>query len=165
MKDNQDTSAGSASTGGVQSGAANNRPAGRARIWKILGAGGYGAVMFALAFGLAEASHWEGDWLVVLGGVGVFFFTGQFLFSRGNPAAVRTDWSIILAMNALMLGIVGAAVIGHFQSLMRHPQEMLSAVGTVVMGLGGAYAGALFAGRLARRRAGTTTPGLEAAVE
>jgi hypothetical protein len=76
-----------------------------------------------------------------------YFFVCQFRLSHGNTDALRKDWPIMSALNAvpLMLAIL--------QVDEKWPESLLG-LPILMAGLGGALAGAVVASRAARKRQG-----------
>ena len=128
----------------------SRRPVRNGGMWragKVALAFLFGAVSFVVLFALCEVL--APAVALCLGAVG--FFVCQYLLSRGNPQAGRTDWRMVLAMNALPLGLLTSALV---VSLSWHPMEaadMLKGLAGVVAGLGCSYAGAVVAARTTRR--------------
>ena len=78
----------------------------------------------------------------------VYFFACQFLMSRGNPAVLREDWLIMLALVAVPL------VLFLITALAENREVALSqGLGTLVSCCGGTLAGAMAAALEARRGA------------
>lgn len=76
-----------------------------------------------------------------------FFFVCQFRLSRGRADAWPKDWPIMLALNAVPLVMV-LFMIGKE----RWPVILAQGLVVLIAGWGGAFAGALVASRVARRR-------------
>ena len=76
----------------------------------------------------------------------VYFFICQFLLSRGNPDALRTDWRIMLALAAVPLVCVV------IMALVEKADVILAqGTGILLASCGGTFAGAFAASRAARR--------------
>ena len=84
--------------------------------------------------------------LATFSSLAVYFFLCQVLLSRGNPDALRKDWRIMLALNAVMLiSIV-------IMSLVEKRAVVFSQAPRILLaGCGGTLAGALAASWAARR--------------
>ncbi len=76
-----------------------------------------------------------------------YFFVCQFRLSRGNADALRRDWPVILALNAVPLAMV-ILMVGNEKWTVILVQGLV----TVIAGWGGAIAGAAMASRAARKR-------------
>ena len=89
--------------------------------------------------------------LATFSSLAVYFFLCQVLLSRGNPDALRKDWRIMLALNAVMLiSIV-------IMSLVEKRAVVFSqAPGILLASCGGTLAGALAASWAARRATAKT---------
>jgi len=107
----------------------------------------FGTASFPVLFQLADALP---PWVVVCLGA-VSFLMCQYLLSRGNPRAARTDWAMVLAMNALPVALlVGVLVLGLGVPLQEGAQR-LTGLSLVALGLGCSYAGAVLAARTAAK--------------
>lgn len=78
-----------------------------------------------------------------------YFFVCQFRLSRGNAAAARKDWPIMLALNAVPLVMVILMIINE-----KWPVILVQGLIILVVGWGGAFAGAVVASRAARKHQG-----------
>ena len=76
-----------------------------------------------------------------------YFFVCQFRLSHGNTDALRKDWPIMSALNAVPL------VLAILQVDEKWPESHLG-LPILMAGLGGALAGAVVASRAARKRQG-----------
>ena len=76
-----------------------------------------------------------------------YFFVCQFRLSHGNTDALRKDWPIMSALNAVPL------VLAILQVDEKWPESLLG-LPILMAGLGGALAGAVVASRAARKRQG-----------
>ena len=76
-----------------------------------------------------------------------YFFVCQFRLSHGNTDALRKDWPIMSALNAVPL------VLAILQVSEKWPESLLG-LPILMAGLGGALAGAVVASRAARKRQG-----------
>jgi len=76
-----------------------------------------------------------------------YFFVCQFRLSHGNTDALRKDWPIMSALNAVPL------VLAILQVDEKWPESLLG-LPILMAGLGGALAGAIVASRAARKRQG-----------
>src|SRR5512136_2666306 len=74
-----------------------------------------------------------------------YFFVCQFRLSYGNTDALRKDWPIMSALNAVPL------VLAILQVNEKWPESLLG-LPILMAGLGGALAGAVVASRAARKR-------------
>jgi hypothetical protein len=130
--------------------AASGRPVRDERKWRALKlafAFLFGAASFLFLFGLAEAI--QPTVVVALGAVS--FLLCQYLLSRGNPHAARTDWAMVLAMNAFPVTlVVGELGLGLGVPLQAGAQK-LTALAVVALGLGCSYAGTVLAARTAAK--------------
>ena len=77
----------------------------------------------------------------------VYFFVCQFRLSHGNADALRKDWPIILALNAVPLASVILMV-----AVEKWPVILVQGPIILLAGWGGAFAGAVMASRIARKR-------------
>ena len=78
-----------------------------------------------------------------------YFFVCQFRLSHGNADALRQDWPIILALNAVPLAMVILMAINE-----KWPVVLAGGLSILMAGWGGAFAGAVAASRAARKRQG-----------
>jgi len=78
-----------------------------------------------------------------------YFFVCQFRLSHGNADALRNDWPIMLALNAVPLATV---IIMAFNE--KWPVILSQGLVILLAGWGGAFAGAAMASRAARKRQG-----------
>ena len=117
------------------------------RAGKVAFAFLFGAVSFAVLFQLGDVL--APVVVVCMGAVG--FFVCQYLLSRGNPQAGRTDWGMVLAMNGLPLALLAGELVLNLGDVVAHAAGMLMGLAGVALGLGCSYAGAVVAGRTARR--------------
>lgn len=86
--------------------------------------------------------------LAAFGSLTVYFFICQFLLSRGHPDALRDDWRIMLALDAVILASVFVMVlVEKWQVILAQGPGMLLAC------CAGTLAGALAASWVARRAA------------
>jgi len=76
----------------------------------------------------------------------VYFFICQFLLSRGNPDALRTDWRIMLALAAVPLVSVVIMTLVEDWSVI-----LAQGPGILLASCGGTLVGAFSAARAARR--------------
>jgi hypothetical protein len=76
----------------------------------------------------------------------VYFFFCQFRLSRGHSDALRQDWPIMLALNAVPLLMVFGIVL-----VQTWPVILSQGLGIFLACCGGTFAGALAASRAARR--------------
>jgi hypothetical protein len=106
----------------------------------------FGTVLFIVLFALCEML--APAVALCLGAVG--FFVGQYVLSRGNPQAGRTDWGMVLAMNGLPLGLLASAWVVNLGAHLGQGAELLKGLAGVVLSLGCSYAGAVVAARTAR---------------
>jgi hypothetical protein len=87
----------------------------------------------------------------------VYFFSCQFLLSRGNSRALRQDWSIMLVLDAILLITVLIMALVEKRDVV-----MSQGIGILLSCCGGTLAGAFAASRTARRmsvpRPSTRTP-------
>src|SRR4030042_5402529 len=77
----------------------------------------------------------------------LYFFICQFSLSRGNPDAYRTDWPIMLLLDAILLLLLIPIVL-----LERREGGLIQAIGILVFCCGGTWAGAFVASLRARSR-------------
>lgn len=122
---------------------------GKRRSGKVALAFFLGVLSFFLMFLLGEGA---GDYALFIG-LGAYFLFSQYLLSRGNSRATRTDWPVIVALNFTP---VCTAVI----ALAAEPKKSagLVAFGVALLALVCSYAGAALAARTARRSTRETTP-------
>ena len=114
------------------------------RAWRVAVAFLSGVVLFLVLFQLGDVAR---PWVLVCAGAAAFLVC-QYLLSRGNPQAARTDVGMVLAMNALPVALlVGTFAVGVKGNA---AAELLRGVGGVCLGLGCSYAGAVLAARTAR---------------
>ena len=136
--------------GGAPEAEGSRRPArsgGKWRAGKMALAFLFGTVLFVVLFHLTEVVG-----PVVAGCLGaVGFFVCQYLLSRGNPQAGRTDWGIVLAMNGLPLGLLACALVANLWAQLGQGAEILKGLAGVVLALGCSYTGAVVAARTARK--------------
>lgn len=128
----------------------SRRPARSGGMWragKVAFAFLFGAVSFGVLFQLCDAVR---PWVVVCLGA-VSFLACQYLLSRGNPQAARTDLGMVLAMNGLPLALLAGVLVLDLSGQVTHAAEMLKGLAVVALGLGSSYAGAVVAARTARR--------------
>ena len=78
-----------------------------------------------------------------------YFFVCQFRLSHGNADALRKDWPIMLALNAVPLATVIIMVFNE-----KWPVILSQGLVILLAGWGGAFAGAAMASRAARKRQG-----------
>jgi len=78
----------------------------------------------------------------------VYFFICQFLLSRGNPDALRTDWRIMLTLGAVPIVSVVIMVLVEGRDVI-----LAQGPGILLACCGGTFAGAFAASRAARRAA------------
>jgi hypothetical protein len=78
-----------------------------------------------------------------------YFFVCQFRLSHGNADALRKDWPIMLALNAVPLATVIIMVFSE-----KWPVILAQGLVILLAGWGGAFAGAVVASRTARKRQG-----------
>jgi hypothetical protein len=78
--------------------------------------------------------------------IAAYFFICQFLLSRGHSEALRQDWPIMLALNAVPLLMVFGVVLAQ-----TWPVIFSQGLGILLSCCGGTFAGALAASRAARR--------------
>jgi len=122
-------------------------------IGKIVGAFFLGVLFFALFMFIGEtSSHYLGNagFVITFVLMAAYFFVCQFRLSHGNADALRKDWPIILALNAVPLVVVISIVINE-----KSPVILVQGLIILVAGWGGAFAGAVVASRAARKRQGT----------
>jgi hypothetical protein len=84
--------------------------------------------------------------VVTFSSLAVYFFICQFLLSRGNPDALRTDWRIMLALGAVPLVSVVIMIL-----VERVDVILAQGTGILLASCGGIFAGAFAASRAARR--------------
>lgn len=76
----------------------------------------------------------------------LYFFICQFRLSRGNPDALRKDWPIMLALDAIpLLMILGMVLVEKW------PVILFQGLGILLSCCGGTFAGAFAASQAARR--------------
>jgi hypothetical protein len=122
------------------------RIGGKWRAGKMALAFLFGTVLFVVLFALCEVLP-----PAVAGCLGaVGFFVCQYLLSRGNPQAARTDWGMVLAMNGLPLGLLACALMVNLGAHLGQGTEILEGLAGVVLALSCSYAGAVVAARTAR---------------
>ena len=78
-----------------------------------------------------------------------YFFVCQLRLSHGNADALRKDWPIMLALNAVPL-MMAILMVG----LEKWPVILVQGLVIVIAGWGGAFMGAAVASRAARKRQG-----------
>lgn len=86
--------------------------------------------------------------LATFSALAVYFFICQFLLSRGNPDAWRSDWRIMLALDAVTIIVVCIMVTAENRDV-----ALAQAPGWLLSTCGGTFAGALAASLVARRTA------------
>jgi len=86
--------------------------------------------------------------IVMVIGVGAYFFVCQFLLSRGNPNALFKDWPLMLALGAI--GFVIAIVTAMAE---RREVFLTQGLGFFIVCFVGIFAGAYAASLEARRKA------------
>ena len=123
------------------------RSGGKWRAGKVAFAFLFGAVSFFALFQLCDVVRPKV--VVCLGAVS--FFVCQYLLSRGNPLAGRTDWGMVLAMNALLVALLAGELGLRLYGYRAHGDETLMELAGVALGLASSYAGALMAARTARK--------------
>jgi hypothetical protein len=123
------------------------RSSGKWRAGKVAFAFVFGAVAFAVLFQLCDVVRP----VVALGLGAVSLFVCQYLLSRGNAQAARTDWGIVLAMNGLPLALLAGSLVVNLGAHLGQGPDILKGLAGVVLGIGCAYAGAVVAARTARR--------------
>jgi hypothetical protein len=84
--------------------------------------------------------------LAAFASLAVYFFICQFLRSRGNPDALRTDWRIMLTLGAVPFVSVVIMVL-----VERRDVILAQGPGILLACCGGTFAGAFAASRAARR--------------
>jgi len=117
---------------------------------KIIVAFLLGVLSFFLMFALGEtALHYFGDAGLIPTFVfmAAYFFTCQFRLSRGHPEALRQDWPIMLALDAVPLLMVVGVVLAQ-----TWPVILSQGLGILLSCCGGTFAGAFVASRAARRK-------------
>ena len=77
--------------------------------------------------------------------LGAYFFIAEYLLSRRNPQALRTDWPLILALNLMLIISAGIAF-----AIEPNRVAVMEAVVTAVLTVASSCAGAALAGRAAR---------------
>jgi hypothetical protein len=105
---------------------------------------------FFLFFFVGEtAPHYLGDagYAVALVLMAAYFFVCQYRLSHGNADALRKDWPIILALNAVPLVMV-ILMVGNE----KWPVILVQGLVILLAGWGGAFAGAVLASRVARKQ-------------
>lgn len=108
-----------------------------------------GVLSFFLMFAIGEtALHYFGDaglipMFIVMA---AYFFFCQFRLSRGHADAIRRDWPIMLALDAVPLLMVFGIVLAQ-----TWPVILSQGLGILLFYCGGTFAGALAASRAARR--------------
>ena len=116
---------------------------------KILLAFLLGVLSFFLMFLLGEtAIHYFGDAGLIPTFIllAAYFFFCQFRLSRGHTDALRQDWLIMLALDAVPLLMVFGIVLAQ-----TWPVILSQGLGILLSCCGGTFAGALAASRAARR--------------
>jgi hypothetical protein len=98
-------------------------------------------VSFFLMFFLGEVF---GDYALFIG-MGAYFLIAQYLLSRGNRQALRTDWSSIIALNFTLL-------LATIICLLVEPNlgAKLSTLCLAILAVACTYAGAVLTARTAR---------------
>ena len=135
--------------GGAPEAGGSRRPvrsSGKWRAGKVAFAFLFGAVSFFGLFQLCDVVRPE----VALGLGAVSLFVCQYLLSRGNPQAARTDWGIVLALNALPVALLAGTLLLNLEGHLGQGADILKGLAGVVLALGCAYAGAVVAARTAR---------------
>jgi len=116
---------------------------------KILLAFLLGVLSFFLMFLFGEmAIHYFGDAGLIPTFIlmAAYFFICQYRLSRGHRDALRQDWPIMLALDAVPLLMVFGIVLGQ-----TWPVILSQGLGILLSCCGGTFAGALAASRAARR--------------
>jgi len=116
---------------------------------KIIAAFVLGILSFFLMFALGEtALHYFGDAGLIPAFIvtAAYFFFCQFRLSRGHAEALRKDWPIMLALDAVPLLMVFGVVLTQ-----TWPVILAQGLGILLSCCGGTVAGALAASRAARR--------------
>jgi len=103
-----------------------------------------GVLSFLLAMFIGEGSGLPAAFATLAG----YFFICQFLLSRGNPNAWRSDWRIMLALDAVTIIVVCIMVTAENRDV-----ALAQAPGWLLSTCGGTFAGALAASLVARRTA------------
>jgi len=116
---------------------------------KVLVAFFLGVLSFFLMFLIGEtATHYFGDTGLIPTFIllATYFFVCQFRLSHGNPDALRQDWPVMLALDAVpLLTIVGIVLAQPW------PVILAQGLGLLLSSCGGTFAGAFAASRAARR--------------
>ena len=116
---------------------------------KVLAAFFLGVLSFFLMFLLGEtATYYFGDTGLIPTFIllAAYFFFCQFRLSRGRADALRQDWPIMLALDAVPLLMVFGIVLAQ-----RWPVILAQGLGLLLSSCGGTLAGAFAASRAARR--------------
>ncbi len=111
-----------------------------------------GLLFFFLYMFITDAmGHFLGDAGLIVAFIllTAYFFLCQFRLSLGNTDALRKDWPLMLALNAIPLVMVTLVVI-HERWWVILTQGLI----ILLAGWGGAFAGAVAASRAARKRPG-----------
>jgi hypothetical protein len=112
---------------------------------KMLGAFLLGLPSFLLLMFIGETL----GLLAAFASLTVYFFICQFLLSRGNADALRGDWRIMLALDAvILLSVLIMVLVEKQQTILAQGPGLLLAC------CGGTLAGAFVASRVARGAAG-----------
>ena len=82
---------------------------------------------------------------IVLIVLGAYFFMAQYLLSRRNPQALRTNWPLMLALNLMLIISAGIAF-----AIEPNRVAVMETVVTAVFTVAFSCAGAALAGRVAR---------------
>jgi hypothetical protein len=122
------------------------RSGGKRRAGKVAAAFLFGTVWFIVLFAACEVV--APAVALCVGALG--FFVCQYLLSRGNPQAGRTDWGMVVAMNGLPLGLLASALVVNLGAHLGQGADILKGLAGVVLSLGCSYAGAVVAARTAR---------------
>ena len=106
-------------------------------------------LFFVLGEGIRIPSHIPGaeniHRSIVIVVLGAYFFIAEYLLSRRNPQALRTDWPLILALNLMLIISAGIAF-----AIEPNRVAVMEAVVTAVLTVAFSCAGAALAGRAAR---------------
>jgi hypothetical protein len=119
---------------------------------KIVGAFSLSVLSFFLFMFIGESSSnslGDAGFVITFVLMAAYFFVCQFRLSHGNADALRRDWPIILALNAVPLAIVIIMVISE-----KWPVILVQGPVILAASWGGALAGAVVASRAARKRQG-----------
>jgi hypothetical protein len=119
---------------------------------KIVGALSLSVLSFFLFMFIGESSSnslGDAGFVITFVLMAAYFFVCQFRLSHGKADALRRDWPIILALNAVPLVMVTGMVISE-----KWPVILVQGPVILAAGWGGALAGAVVASRAARKRQG-----------